>query len=304
MNFLVKFFLEVVNLIGGNRVIFSVLKKLNFFDAVFVMYPADQQFADYFTFRLRQRLIKWKPFVTGIIRHPSGKRTLMFAVSSHIDGRDSNYARSDLHEFHTRVDTLRNYLGATTTHFAGTLPGRLTALKIKRGQDAKNEREATTQNVVKAILKVRAEKKHDNTNPVVVLGCKGYIGREVTAILDAYGIPVIGVDVGGVYQNGKFVSREYVKPEVPHLLVNITHPEAINGYIDSQMDSTTTVLNEVYPAPHDEVVQAMRDKGVDVYHVAGVKASVLPPFPSSYQGAIPCCAALGSEVYDVVVIQL
>lgn len=304
MTFLVKFFLEIINLIGNNRVVFSVLKKLNFFDAVFVMYPADDKFANYFTFKPRQRLIKWKPFVTGMITHPSGKRTLMFAVSSHVDGRDSKYARSDLHGFHTRVDTIRNYLGAATTHFAGTLPGRLTALRIQRGLDAKNERIATVTNVMKAILQVRAEKNHDCVNPVVVLGCKGYIGREVTALLEIAGIPVINVDVGGVYQNGKLVSGKYFKPEVGHLMVNITNPEAINEYIDEHMDSNTAVVNEVYPAPHDEVVQVMRKKGAEVYHIAGVKAAVWPPFPSAYQGAIPCCAALGSEVYDVVVIRL
>ncbi len=304
MNFWIKLFLEIVNLIGNNRAAFALAKYFKIFNAVFVMYPADNYFADYFTFRARQRFIKWKPFITGVATHPSGKMALMFAISSHIDGKDEGDVNEKARDFHTKVEMLRLRLGAVTTHFAGTLPSRLTALKVRRGSNALNERVATARNVVEAILHTRSHEGHTGNHLVVVLGSKGYIGREVIKMLEAKNIQVVGVDVDGVYKEGVFWSKVYTKPTSNHLLVNITHPEAINKYIDDQMDATTSLLNEVYPAPHKDVIESMKEKGVKVFHIAGVKTSVWPPFPSAYKGAVPCCAALPNETYEVAVVRL
>ncbi len=297
MSFFRKMLLELINFIFNNSVGLRLLGRLKIFNAVFVMYPADQEFADYYTFRFRQRFIAWKPFITGVITHRFGVRTLMFAISSHVDGRDSNYDPSDLKGLHTFVESLKGWLRADSTHFAGTLPGRLSALKVRR---VNSEQRATVENVVKAVGVVR----HTRPYPVVILGAKGYVGREVTKYLvDGSNLEVLAVDLDGVYQNGCRVSGEYMELEDPHLILNITHPEAINPYID-KMNRRTIVLNEVYPAPGSGVVSSMNNRGVDVYHIAGVKASVWPPFPGSYQGAVPCCAALPGENYEVVVVKL
>lgn len=300
MTFVTKILLELINLLFNNSSGLRLLGYFRLFDAVFVMYPADQTFADHYTFKTRQRFIKWKPFIVGMITHPSGARTLMFAISAHVDGRDSDYDANDLRDLHARTESVKSLLRADTTHFAGTLPGRLAALKVRRGSSQGIEQKATVENVVKAV----EDTWHITHHPVVILGSKGYVGRNVTEYLcERNRFGVLSVDVDGMYQGGRRISDEYAAPNIPHLILNITRPEAINLYIE-KMREGTVVLNEVYPAPHPDVVASMKERGVRVYHIAGVKASVLPTFPLAYQGAVPCCAALPQENYKVLVIEL
>lgn len=306
MLFFTKMLLELVNLLLNNPLGLRLLGWFKLFDAVFVMYPADQTFADSYTFRMRQRFIKWKPFIVGVIVHPSGARTLMFAISAHVDGRDSDYDANDMRDLHARTERVKRLLGASSTHFAGTIPRRLAALRVRRGPCQGIEQRATAMNVVSAVENTlrREQSLRERVSSVVILGAKGYVGREVTESLSGEGhLRVLAVDVDGVYEDGGRVSGEYEAPGGRHLILNITLPEAINPYIE-KMGDMTVVLNEVYPAPHPDVVTSMKERGVRMYHIAGVKASVWPPFPSAYQGAVPCCAALIGEGYEVTTIEL
>ncbi len=297
MSFLRKAAIEFVNLVCNNRLFFFLAKKRGWFDAVFVMYPADRRFADHFTFRLRQKCIRWKPYIIGMIVHPSGKRTLMFAISAYVDQMDTKEEAENLRTLYERSFGIKESLGAQSLHFAGTLPGRFVFLRINRKNDKYNERSATQINVVKAIESLRQELLHGSSNPVVVLGANGYIGKAVTFSLLEKGVHVIPVD--------KTATTPYRKPCIPYLLVNITGPEAINEYIDPRlMGEDTVVLNEVYPAPHADIVKDIRSLGASVYHIQGVKSATVPPFPGAYQGAIPCCAALATEEYEVSIAQL
>lgn len=297
-----KVILEILNLLFFNRFFFYCVKRFRLVDALFVMYPADQSFADHYTFRWRQRLIRWKPFFVGIITHPSGKITLKCAISTKIDGE--NYDIDGLRGFHKSVEKLASFLGANvSTHLAGTLPGRLTGLRVSRGRNSMNERRATVANVIKAIETVREKHGHNKGNPVIILGSMGYIGREVSNQLQEKGVVVVGVDIQAVIDQEGSTSTVYTDPKIPHLVVNITRPEAINKYID-RMSSNTVVINEVYPAPHQDVLAEMKAKGIDVYHIGGVQAKSQPTFPGPYAGAVPCCAALSDEDYPIVLVQL
>lgn len=291
-----KLFFELINPVCNNRLGHFFAKKYAVFDSIFVMYPAGQGFADHFTFRFRQWMIRWRPFAVNVIKHPSGSRMLVVAISSFIDKKEQAPDPEMLRLLHARALLLKNALGAKTLHFAGTLPGRFTTqLRINRGDDQKNERIATQKNVVTAILRMRVRLGHDASSPVVILGSRGYIGKTVTAQLAALSIIVIGID--------KDTSSTYQKPDGHHLLVNITEPEAINNYLE-HMDEKTALLNEVYPAPHRDVVVQMKERGARVFHIAGVLAETLFSFPYVYQGAIPCCAALPDEEYEVKIIEL
>lgn len=300
MRFFNKIFIELINLFCNNRFAFAIAKKFQLFDAVFVMYPADQEFADYFTFRPRQWSIRWRPFIVGRIKHPNGKRMLVFAISAFIDHKEKESASEaeKLRLLYKRMEVIKTRLGAVSAHFAGTLPGRFTFLKIDRGEDQKNERKATQENVVRATLELRTLLEHDPTCPVVVFGARGYIGKGVVKQLEGVS-PVVGVDK----VDGSVLG--YQKPDGPHIIVDISRPDAINPLVDySYMDWKTAVLNEVYPAPHGDVVKQMKALGVRVFHVAGVNADVWPAFPKAYQGAVPCCAALHGVQYEVRVVEL
>jgi len=297
---LIKVFLEIANVCVNNRLVFALFKYFKVFDAVFVMYPAGYEFADHFTFRVRQKLIEWDPFIVGMIKHPSGKRTLMFAISAFIDEKDGMYEAEMLRMLHDRVCTLQKRLGATTTHFAGTLPSRFSALRIRRGDNQKNERMATQKNVTRAVMMLRKKLGHMNCNQVVVIGANGYIGKGVTEDLRNEGITVLAVDKKNPSEN-----NVYEKPSSPHIVLNIATPEAINGYVTPlHMGEGTTLLNEVYPSPPEDIVRQMRELGSKVVHIAGLTADTFPKFPSSYSKAVPCCAGIPGEEYEVVLVDL
>ncbi len=292
--------MEVVNLLFNNRWMFAIARYLRLFDAVFVMYPAGYEFADHFTFRMRQKSITWSPFIVGIIKHPRGERTLMFAISAFVDGKDGAFEGEMLRALHERTDVIRRHIGAASTHFAGTLPGKFSTLKIRRGDNQKNERRATQENVLSAVRLLRVKLGHDHLNAVVVIGSNGFIGKGVTEQLEEEGIVVISVDKSNPPEQ-----RNYRKPDTPHVVLNITGPEAINEYVTGlHMGVGTTVLNEAYPAPHPDVVQQMHELGAAVFHIAGVSAKTLPSFPSSYEGAVPCCAALPGVQYEIQLVKL
>jgi hypothetical protein len=226
----------------------------------------------------------------------------MFAVSSFVDEKDRTSNVEKLRILHDRVTRVQKMLGAASTHFAGTLPGRFTALRIRRGENQKNERRATQENVLGAIFSVRQTLSHNHENPVIILGSKGFIGKEVVARLQAEGMSVIAIDQDTPYNEE---GLRYKKPNKAHIIVNITAPEAVNEYVDPlYMGKGTTLLNEVYPAPHGDVVHQMKELGVTVLHIAGVMADVTPLFPGPYEGALPCCAALPGEEYHVKIVEL
>ena len=292
MNIFKKILLEVINIMFGNRLAFFVAKKARLFDAVFVMYPATLMFADHYTFRWRQQRIAWRPWITGIIKHPSGKRTLQFAISATEAQLLSMDHADDMRSLYERTVRIQEMVGASTNHFAGIIPGRFLHLRVKRD---KNELMATATNVVKAILALRREERHAKRNAVVILGARGYVGREVVKNLEGEKIPVVAVDIGDVY----------TKPIDRHIIVNITRPEGINEYIsENYLDKSAIILNEVYPAPHPSIVSDIKALGAKVFHIAGVEAICIPKFPSAYVSAVPCCAALPTEEYKVVAVPL
>jgi len=141
------------------------------------------------------------------------------------------------------------------------------------------------------------------TSPVIVLGGRGYIGREVAAQLqDKFGENVCyGVDIN-TETNQTEGWPEHLRGQ-PALLVNVSRANALSAYIDKSWD-TLVILNEVYPAPKSSEVNAFSKKGLSVYHVSGIAGWVLPSFPGAYQGAIPCCASWHSSHIDVVVANL
>jgi hypothetical protein len=289
MPFWKKMVLELVNITLNNRIAFACMKRFNLFQAVFVMYPATSFFADHFTFSWRQRKITWKPFITGFIKHPSGALTLCFAISATEDDIHASSNADFVRVMYEEVKKTQKLVGAKTNHLAGTLPSRLAYLRTKREN---NEQKSTAVNVVNAILRFRKNFNHAH-NSVILLGYRGFVGREVTLLLEKYRISVEGVELGDTF----------VAPATPHLVVNITRPEALNPHVSS-LNKFSMVLNEVYPEPHQDVVSSIKELGAHVSHIAGVKAFAFPAFPGAYKGAVPCCAALPEETYDICFAKL
>lgn len=241
-----KILLECVNALLNNRLAFWMFKRLGLFQAVFVIYPATSQYANYFSFQWRQKINVWEPWIVGIIKHPSGARTLSFAISSDEGDIKSDAKASDLRRLHQVTKYLAEKIGAKSTHFAGIIPG---CLKYRRVSRPNTEQEATSIAVVKAIQSLRAQLSHTPDAPIVMLGYKGFVGREVMRRLTQMNLAVSGVE-----KDDKLIA-----PNVPHLVVNITMPEAINTHIEN-LNEHSVLLNEVYPAPDREVLEYLHSK--------------------------------------------
>lgn len=284
-----KVALEVLNVIFFNRVALYVYRRLALVDAVFVMYPATAKYADHFTFRWRQRRIRWSPFLIGYIKHPNKKVSLMFAISAtEVHIHEPSYGEN-VREMYSNVDRVREKVGALTNHFAGTLPSVLNRLRVRRSN---NEQKATVENVVKAVHSIRSHHGHVNDTPVVIIGSNGYVGRVVAQLLRQDGIDVLGVDLGDSF------------PAVTKAVVlNISRPEAINGTLDA-FEQGMILLNEVYPPPSSDIVETLKEKKVPTHHIVGVYAESNPPFPGAYHGGAPCCAALPGVDYQVLIKEL
>lgn len=285
-----KLLLECVNVLLNNRLAFWIYKQLNLFQAVFVVYPATSQYANHFSFRWRQKINVWAPWIIGIIKHPSGARSLTFAISADEEKIKSDAQASGLSSLHEATKKVADKVGAKSIHYAGIIPGCMKYRKVSRPN---TEQEATSIAVIKAIQTLRTQLGHPPDAPVILLGYRGFVGREVTRRLTEINLFVSGVEK----------DDSLVVPDTPHLIVNITLPEAINTHIGN-FNEHSVLLNEVYPAPNRETVGRLRSKNVQVFHLAGVQAKAWPPFPSTYRGAVPCCGAIPSEHYEVVLKKL
>lgn len=285
-----KLGIEVLKALISNPLTFFIFRKFKVFQAVFVMYPANASYADHFTFRWRQRRIKWVPFVIGTFKHPSGARTLSFAISSDENEIRASSSPDELRGLNERALRIAEAIGARTIHYAGILPGRMSFLRVQRPPI---EREATKSAVVLAVLALQKRLGFSRDSKVILLGSGGYVGKEVLASLLSQGVNVDGVDL----------ADRLVIPEAPHIVLNITKPEAVNRYID-YFNECTVLLNEVYPAPHRDIVAQIKGRRARAFHLAGVKAKALPAFPASYKGAVPCCGAIPGEDYEIVFAEL
>lgn len=287
--------LKKMELVGVPRSVLLDTKEYGF-HGVFLMYPAHQTFADHFVPREEQDRIRWIPHPVGLIAHPNGKRTLMTAISAPIDQEGFVFGKGELNLLQKRIKKVARAVGATSLHFAGTLPGRMAMNRINRGGNQNNEQIATVENVLKAALHMRRELGSPEM-PVFILGVNGYIGRELFSQLQKQGVSVSGVDKDGGSLRGE-------KPKTEHLLVNVAKPEALGEYVRAFPYERFHVLNEVYPGPEPEELAYVQRFGHRVFHLAGVVAECWPPFPGEYQGCVPCCAALPGIDYEVVVREL
>lgn len=285
-----KIGIEMVNILINNSFTFFIFKKLGIFQAVFVMYPANASYADHFTFRWRQRRIKFVPFVIGMFKHPSGARTLSFAISADENEIRASSSPDELRGLNDRTLAIAEAVGAETIHYAGIIPGRMNFLRVPRRPV---EQEATKEAVVLAVLSLQKKLGFHKSSKVILLGHKGYVGREVFSSLQKQGVDVVGVDVGDTF----------FAPDKSHVVLNVTKPEAINRYID-QFNQHTVLLNEVYPSPHRDILAQIKGQGAKAFHIAGVKSDAFPPFPAAYKGAVPCCGAIPGESYKVVFKEL
>jgi hypothetical protein len=289
--------------VANTRPGLTVLRTLLRPHGLFLCYPVDARFADHFCSRRRQAAIAWTPYLIGWARQGRGW-SLVWAVSSTERDFADPAQREHLRAMAQALQAQARAFGARQLSFAGVLPALLRARRVVReGIEAELTcralRDATHQVVAAHAAPL---------DGVVVLGGRGYIGRQLMQVLAAdppaspdppdrrgrpgQPLPIVSVD-----------KDDTLPAAGAWLVINCTVP----GAIDTRVDAFTrgsVVLNEVYPAPRADTLARLKARGVRCFHVAGVAGRAWPRFPDEYEGAIPCCAALQGEPMRVVVKDL
>jgi hypothetical protein len=281
--FFVKFFLEFVNLLFNNTFFAFLSRRLNLFQALFLVYPAERRFAEHFEFSFRIKKNKTSPFIIGFCIHPNWKMSLCVAVSS--TQRDFSEGVVNLKLFHKNVLSFSRCFGCKTTHLAGELPSLLKRAGVSREEV---EREVTVAAVTSSCVQIAS--KH-GVDIIVVLGSAGYIGKKVCESLEYRGLSVVGVDLGETFPSLIEGKRA--------LVVNVASKQALDRHMLS-FRGGFIFLNEVYPAPTKQQLQDLKERDVKAFHISGGRVKLLfPPLPGEYQGALPCCGMLQGISYEL-----
>ena len=252
---------------------------------VFLMYPETRAYALAFVYPRRLQRVKWTPFLAGIFRQ-NQRWGLMFAISAtQQDFRDAQNL-PQLRKLVERMETIRRRVGARQKTFAGILPGVLFARRILREAP---EADLTVSAVIQAIQQVEKKEALPHQVPILVLGGRGFIGRRLVRALQSNGRMVFAVDKNEPWP---------VFSDDNHcVVVNVASNRALLEYMQ-HLQPGMVIINEAYPPPPSALLQ---HTGIVLYHIKGIRAWALPPFPHAYRGGIPCCAAFPDNRMDVLV---
>ncbi|OGY37061.1 MAG: hypothetical protein A3E36_01585 [Candidatus Andersenbacteria bacterium RIFCSPHIGHO2_12_FULL_45_11b] len=290
--------LEFLNILFNHDLLFWLIgianKRVGFLESVFLVYPASEKYARAYVYPFRLRRVMWNPWPCGLLWQ-NGKLTVMFCISA-TDSQFTDFCNAqNIVHVANRMERIRALLQAHGKTFAGILPGVLYAKRIIREAP---EADLTAHAVVQAIEKIaRAENLAANT-PIVVLGGRGFIGRRIMRMLaESDACSVDSADANG---HASWPDDLTGKPVI---VVNVTVNHALADYLEC-MAPGTVVINEVYPEPTPDTLQRLWRQSCVCYHVVGIHAHALPPFPEAYRGAIPCCAAWAADDINVVVRKL
>jgi hypothetical protein len=286
---LLKISLEIINLIFNHGFIFRNVKRFIPIESVFLMYPANQKFADAFTYKKRQVIIKWQPWLCGIIIQDK-RIILSFCISAIEKDFLEQENLKFLSELEENFEKLRQTIGAKKKTYAGILPGVLYYKKIITDP---TEADVTAAVVAKVVDKIIKEKGLQPDTQIVTLGSEGFVGRKIKEVL-AYE-NVLGIDIKSL--------NNPAWPKKPCIVLNMATKTALVQNIDNIPDGSI-VVNEVYPEPGKKVLESLSEKNCPCYHIAGVKAITIPNFPGAYKGAAPCCSAILSEDIIPVIYEL
>ncbi len=287
--------LEILNFFCNHDWLFWIVglinKRIGLIESVFLVYPASENYALAYVYTHRLPKVMWNPWPCGLLWQ-NGKLGVMFCISASNGQFSDSRNLEKVREVAERMEKLRLLLGVNSKTFAGTLPGVLYCKRIIREAP---EAELTAKAVCQAIDLVKTKESLSYNTPLIVLGGRGFIGRRVVKLLE--GSPIYCIDVVDGPNQEDWLHQLVGKRVI---VVNITLNNALADYV-GRLWPGTVVVNEVYPEPAPEILEALKRKDCACYHVVGVKAFALPSFPAAYRGAIPCCAAWSSPDMKVVV---
>jgi len=293
-------FARLLNLLLHNRPAFRLLGRMNrrwgFLSTVFVMYPATEEYAKAYVPLSKREIMRWSPWLVGFYRQ-GGKVGLAFVISSTEEQfRDAG----NIAKLQKMVDQARqvcDLVGASQLSFAGILPGVLNTHRIVKGSV---EAQVTVEAIVRAEEALRACLSLGDDTPVLLLGANGFIGRRVARKMVHRKLYPVDPTLQTLHNDGQWRSDLNRRSAI---VLNLATPEALR-MVAMDLWPEAVVLNEVYPEPDETTRSALRAAGCSVYHITGLRALSIPPFPKVYRGGIPCCAGRMSASMQPLITKL
>lgn len=269
--------------------------------SVFLLYPAHEKYTLAYVYLWYARRYKWRPIFLSVFRQ-NKKWGITFAISATERDFYESINGDELRSLITKMELLRQRIGADQKTFAGILPGLFVSRRIMEGSES-IERKTTVLAVRQALDSVKRIENLPPDTPVVVLGGAGFIGKALTNPGTANKFYPLDVNDKNNFAGlaDKFFGQ-------PLIILNLTKKGTLGEYVPYFWPEVV-VVNEVYPELSKTEVSAIKAQGASCYHISGVKGNAWPAFPRGYQGGIPCCASFlpdkeEGDTFEVIVRQL
>ncbi len=295
-----RLFVLNINLILNNRIFLALLgtinKRIPFIKTVFLAYPANHKFATEYVFDTVLEETRWHPWFTGFFIQ-NGKIGIQFAISStEKDFRDENNIEN-LRILWLRMNYLKSLLEADQMTFAGILPGIFYKKNIIHTLPI--ELDVTVKAVKQAVLKAIDELNLPDSTPIIVLGGKGFIGNKFVSEMENR--EVYCIDKQDADSPAMEDILKKVKDKV--IILNVATQKALQENL-LYFNEKVIIINEVYPEPSRELTHSLKEKGVTLFHIIGVKGKSFPNFPRAYREGIPCCASWDNDNLEAKITRL
>jgi hypothetical protein len=293
-------FIYLFNVLVHNRPVLLLLGWLNrrwhFLTTIFVMYPATEDYTRAYETPRGREVMRWSPWIVGFYRQ-NGQFGLSAVISSTEDQFRDPENVDKLQAMVNEARAIGDLVGASQLSFAGVLPGILNAHRIVKGSV---EARVTVEAIVRAEEALRATVGMNKDTPLVLLGANGFIGRRASRRLDHRTIYSADPTLQPIETNKQW--RRDLQG-LPVIVLNLATPDALRKIV-TELWREAVVLNEVYPEPDAATCAALRAAGCAVYHITGLRALSIPPFPKVYRDGIPCCAGRISESMEPIIAKL
>lgn len=296
---LVVAMVTIIDRLWVYRAIGSVNRRLGVIRNVFLMYPASKKYADSYAFQWLQERMKFRFCLCGIYIQNGGVGLSFATMTSEDEFLDAEKLPR-LRTMLNRLEDVRVLLAAPRKSFAGILPNIL----MRQGLvDHSIEEDVAVHALEKGLDYVSTVEGFCGSEPVLLLGGKGSLAGRIAEILFSGGRNSVIID----YQteSGRLRSLEVFRElsDSRALLVILSRKSSLKELF-ANLWPQVVVLNDVYPPPSRRDLEVLRGSNIHCYHLVGIRATVFPPFPHAYAGAIPCCAAWDDKEMDVIVKSL
>lgn len=261
-----------------------------------LFYLADTRYLESVTFRWYAQRRQWTPVLGGVFSYSGSGGFICVMGCNEADFCDpANIAL--VIGVYERMERIASLLRVSNASYSGILPSVLARLGVEREPI---EADRTVQWVLKAVSQVRALCQMPHETPIAVLGSEGHIGKRLTKYMPFKpGASLIALDIRRIDHDQ---AKHNLSTSPPLIFVNAARDDALDQYIEF-IPEGSVVLNEVYPECGASTLAALKLRKVRYFHICGVAASSVPPFPRAYAGAVPCCAASAAVSSNAVEVE-